>query len=193
MQIAGTSFETALRNAISGGYVAEMSGQTYTVTPPIVINVTSSIQGPLGIDLGGATIVSQITNGQPVIQINAGPGVDLRYLTLSNFTIQGNGSEGDGIKIVADGNDRWIYNFDSRTSRFAASAAMAWTSRAASSKAWCRTRPMIGNRLGGAYFGHSAGGGAGERAALVRRRHRRQWRRWPVRSERRRATSASTA
>ena len=97
MQIAGTSLETALRNAISGGYVAEMSGQTYTVTQPIVINVTSSIQGPLGIDLGGATIVSQITNGQPVIQINAGPGVDLRYLTLSNFTIQGNGSEGAGI------------------------------------------------------------------------------------------------
>ena len=32
MQIAGTSLETALRNAISGGYVAEMSGQTYTVT-----------------------------------------------------------------------------------------------------------------------------------------------------------------
>ena len=26
MQIAGTSLETALRNAISGGYVAEMSG-----------------------------------------------------------------------------------------------------------------------------------------------------------------------
>ena len=34
MQIAGTSLETALRNAISGGYVAEMSGQTYTVTQP---------------------------------------------------------------------------------------------------------------------------------------------------------------
>jgi hypothetical protein len=112
MRIAGTSLETALRNAVSGGYVAEMSEQTYTVTQPIVINVTSTIQGPLGIDLGGATIVSQITNGAPVIQINAGPGVDLRYLTLSNFTIQGNGSEGAGIKLVADGNDRLIYNFE---------------------------------------------------------------------------------
>ena len=54
MQIAGTSLDTALRNAISGGYVAEMSGQTYTVTQPIVINVTSTMQGPVGIDLGGA-------------------------------------------------------------------------------------------------------------------------------------------
>ena len=103
-----------LKAAMAGGYLAHLTGQSYTVTPPIVINVTSTIQGPMGIDLGGATIVSQITNGAPVIQINAGPGVDLRYLTLSNFTIQGNGREGDGIKIVADGNDRWIYNFDPR-------------------------------------------------------------------------------
>ena len=71
MQIAGTSLETALRNAISGGYVAEMSGQTYTVTQPIVINVMTQIQGPLGIDLGGATIMSQVTNGQPVIRCPA--------------------------------------------------------------------------------------------------------------------------
>ena len=103
MPVAGTNLEAALRNAIAGGYVAEMSGQTYTVTQPIVINVTSSIQGPLGIDLGGATIVSQITNGAPVIQVNAGPGVDLRYLTLANFTIQGNGREGDGIRIDPGG------------------------------------------------------------------------------------------
>ena len=65
----------------------------------------------MGIDLGGARIVSQITDGSPVIQIIVGPGVDLRYLTLSNFTIEGNGREGDGIRIVADGNDRWVYNW----------------------------------------------------------------------------------
>ena len=47
MQIAATNLETALRNAIAGGYVAEMSGQTYTVTQPIVINVTSTFEGPL--------------------------------------------------------------------------------------------------------------------------------------------------
>ena len=140
MQVTGNDPGAALRSAIAGGYVAEMSGQTYTVTAPIVINVTSNIRGPLGIDLGGATIVSQITNGAPVIQINAGPGVDLRYLTLSNFTIQGNGREGDGIKIVADGNDRWIYNFSITTSWCAASVATASMCRAASSKAWCPTR-----------------------------------------------------
>src|SRR5690348_6846249 len=89
-------FGAALQNAIAGGYVAQLTGQTYVVTSPIVIHVDSTIQGPLGIDGGGATIVSQITNGAPVIEIDVGPGVDLRYLDLSNFTLQGNGQEGDG-------------------------------------------------------------------------------------------------
>lgn len=95
MQIATTDLAAALSTAMAGGYVAEMSGQPYTVSLPIVIDVASSLQGPIGIDLGGARIVSEITGGQPVIQINAGPCVDLRYLTLSNFTVEGNGSEGD--------------------------------------------------------------------------------------------------
>ncbi|HYI06383.1 MAG TPA: right-handed parallel beta-helix repeat-containing protein, partial [Reyranella sp.] len=159
MQVAGTNLETALRNAISGGYVAEMSGQTYTVTQPIVINVTSTIQGPLGIDLGGATIVSQITNGQPVIQINAGPGVDLRYLTLSNFTIQGNGSEGAGIKIVADGNDRWIYNFELENVTVRGVGGYGLDVRGSVFEGMVSNSSMIGNRLGGAYFGHLDSGG----------------------------------
>src|SRR5512139_2134907 len=46
-----------LSAAIAGGYVAHSSGGTYTVSSPIVIQVNSTIQGPLGIDLGGATIV----------------------------------------------------------------------------------------------------------------------------------------
>jgi hypothetical protein len=159
MLVGGTNLETALRNAISGGYVAEMSGQTYTVTQPIVINVTSTIQGPLGIDLGGATIVSQITNGQPVIQINAGPGVDLRYLTLSNFTIQGNGSEGAGIKIVADGNDRWIYNFELENVTVRGVGGYGLDVRGSVFEGMVSNSSMIGNRLGGAYFGHLDSGG----------------------------------
>lgn len=159
MQITTTDLGAALTAAMAGGYVAEMSGQTYTVTQPIVINVTSTIQGPIGIDLGGATIVSQITNGAPVIQINAGPGVDLRYLTLSNFTIEGNGQEGDGIKIVADGNDRWIYNFtiDNVTVKNVGGYGLdiqGSVFEGLISNSW-----MIGNADGGAYFGHSSGGG----------------------------------
>ena len=159
MQVAGNDLGAALRSAIAGGYVAEMSGQTYTVTAPIVINVTSTIQGPLGIDLGGATIVSQITNGAPVIQINAGPGVDLRYLTLSNFTIQGNGREGDGIKIVADGNDRWIYNFSIDNVMVRGVGGYGLDVQGSVFEGLVSDSRMIGNHLGGAYFGHSAGGG----------------------------------
>ena len=159
MQVAGTDLGAALRSAIAGGYIAEMSGQTYTVTAPIVINVTRTIQGPLGIDLGGATIVSQITNGAPVIQINAGPGVDLRYLTLSNFTIQGNGREGDGIKIVADGDDRWIYNFSIDNVVVRGVGGYGLDVQGSVFEGLVSDSRMIGNHLGGAYFGHSAGGG----------------------------------
>lgn len=65
MQGARNDLGAALRSAIAGGDVVGMYGQTYTVMVPIVINVTSTIQVPLGIDLGGAAIVWQITNGAP--------------------------------------------------------------------------------------------------------------------------------
>jgi hypothetical protein len=154
-----TNLGSILNAAIAGGYVAHSTGTNYTVTSPIVIHIDSTIQGPLGIDLGGATIISQITNGAPVIEIDVGPGVDLRYLTLSNFTIQGNGQEGDGIKIVADGNDRWVYNWsisnvtvnhvggyglDMQGSIFEGLVSNSW---------------MNNDGAGGAYFAHSANGG----------------------------------
>jgi hypothetical protein len=156
---AETDLGAALQAAMAGGYLAHLTGRTYTVTAPIVVSVNSTIQGPMGIDLGGATIVSRITDGSPVIQIVAGPGVDLRYVTLSNFTIKGNGREGDGIKIVADGNDRWVYNWtinnvtvqhvggyglDVQGNVFEGLVSNSW---------------MNANAKGGAYFTHSAGGG----------------------------------
>jgi hypothetical protein len=159
MSTSTTDFGSTLNDAIQGGYLAQLDGGTYTITQPIVINVTSTTQGALGIDGGGATLVSQVTNGSPLIEIVVGPGVDLRYLTLENFTIQGNGSEGDGIQIVADGNDRWVYNWninnvtvehvggyglDVQGSVFEGSVTNSW---------------MNGNGEGGAYFGDSAGGG----------------------------------
>jgi aryl-phospho-beta-D-glucosidase BglC (GH1 family) len=154
-----TDLGAALQAAMAGGYLAHLTKQTYTVSAPIVVTVNSTIQGPMGIDLGGATIDSHITDGSPVIQIVAGPGVDLRYVTLSNFTIKGNGREGDGIKIVADGSDRWVYNWtvsnvtvehvggyglDVQGSVFEGMVSNSW---------------MNGNARGGAYFADSAGGG----------------------------------
>jgi hypothetical protein len=110
---AGTgALETALKTAMASGTVVHLTDATYTVSKTIVINVTASTQGPVGIDLGGAKIFSQITDGSPVIEIIVGPGVNLNGLTLSNFLIEGTGQEGDGIKIVADGSDRSVQNFN---------------------------------------------------------------------------------
>ncbi|MGD9880985.1 MAG: Ig-like domain-containing protein [Geminicoccaceae bacterium] len=153
-----TDLASILSTAIAGGYVAHGGAATYTVSSPIVIHVNSTIQGPLGIDLGGATIVSQITNGAPVIEIDVGAGVDLRYLTLSNFTILGNGAEGDGIKIVAAGNDRWAYNWsiDNVTVNHVGGYGLDMQGSVFEgliSNSW-----MTNNAKGGAYFTHLDGG-----------------------------------
>ncbi|SJZ33110.1 Ig-like domain (group 3) [Enhydrobacter aerosaccus] len=138
--------------------MAHLSG-TFTVTSTIVIQVNSTTQGPIGIDLGGSTIVSQITNGAPVIEIDVGPGVDLRYLTLSNFTIQGNGKEGDGIKIVADGNDRWVYNWNINNVTVNHVGGYGLDVQGSVFEGLVSNSWMNGNAQGGAYFAHSEGGG----------------------------------
>src|SRR6185437_2457189 len=81
-----------------------------SVSSPIVIHLTSADQGPINIDFGGAKIQSNISGGGPVIEIVVDQGVNVSSLTISNLMINGNGAEGDGIKIVADGADRSIQN-----------------------------------------------------------------------------------
>ncbi|HYD04592.1 MAG TPA: Ig-like domain-containing protein, partial [Reyranella sp.] len=155
-----TDLGSILQAAMAGSYVANGSGQTFTVSKSIVIYVNSTTQGPLGLDLGGGTIISNITDGSPVIKVVVGPNVDLRYLTFSNFTIQGNGREGSGIQIVAGANERWVYNFgvdnvtvngvggygiDVQGSVFEGIISDSW---------------MTNNGQGGAYFSHLADGQA---------------------------------
>ena len=155
----GTDFGDILTAAIHGGYVAHLTDQTYTISSPIVIFVDSTIQGALGIDGGGATLVSQVTDGSPLIQIVVGPGVDFRYLTLSNFTLQGNGSEGNGIEIIADGNDRWAYNWTISDVTVQGVGGCGLDVEGSAFEGLVSNSWMNGNALGGAYFAHSAEGG----------------------------------
>jgi len=154
-----TDFGDILSTAIHGGYVAHLAGQTYTISSPIVILVDHTIQGALGIDGGGATLVSQVTNGSPLIQIVVGPGVDFRYLTLSNFTLQGNGREGNGIEIIADGNDRWAYNWTISDVAVQGVGGYGLDLEGSVFEGMISNSWMNGNGLGGAYFTHSAHGG----------------------------------
>ena len=159
MQTSGADLAAVLTAAVAGGYVAETTGETFIVAQPIVIEVNETIQGPLGIDLGGAHIISQITNGSPIIQINVGAGVDLRYLTFSNFTIDGNGREGDGIRIVANGNDRWVYNFTVDNVTVKDVGGYGLNVQGSVFEGLVSDSSMIGNTAGGAYFTHSPDGG----------------------------------
>src|SRR5262249_17249629 len=134
------------------------SGGTYTVTQPIVIYLNSNVQA-LGLNGGGATIISQVPAGQPVIEFVLGPGVDCRYLELSNFTIQGNGSEGDGIEVVADTSDRGAYNWNINnvTVNHVGGYGIHMVGNVfegLASNTW-----VTNNGLGGALFEHSADGG----------------------------------
>src|SRR5258708_9877773 len=155
MTAGATDVGSALQAAMAGGTLAHLTDGVYTVASPIVINVTSTLQGPMGIDLGGARIVSQITDGSPVIEIVAGPGVDLRYLTLSNFTIEGNGREGDGIRIVADGNDRWVYNWTVSNVTVEHVGGFGLNVRGSVFEGIIANSWMIADAMGGAYFAHS--------------------------------------
>ena len=69
------ALETALRSALLGGTVADLSGASFTVTTPIVINLTSDSQGPIGIDLGGAKIISQVTGGRRSLRSSPAPAL----------------------------------------------------------------------------------------------------------------------
>src|SRR5260370_1862427 len=95
MVTTAADFGAALTAALQGEYVAQLTGQTYTITSPIVIHVTGTVTGPVGIDGGGATLISQVTNGAPLIQIIADSGVQLRYLALAIFPIPGNREHGN--------------------------------------------------------------------------------------------------
>ena len=69
--IAPIAVGAALTAAFQGQYVAQLTGQTYTITSPIVIYVTGTVTGPVGIDGGGATLISQVTSGAPLIEITS--------------------------------------------------------------------------------------------------------------------------
>jgi len=159
MSTTSTDFGATLTAALEGGYVAHLTGQTYTITSPIVIHITSTIQGALGIDGGGATLVSQVTNGSPLIEIIVDPGVDVRYLTLSNFTIEGNGQEGDGIKLLADGDDRWLYNWNITNVTVEHVGGYGLDVQGSVFEGMVSDSWMNGNAQGGAYFAHSSDGG----------------------------------
>ncbi|HZB53006.1 MAG TPA: Ig-like domain-containing protein, partial [Reyranella sp.] len=159
---SGTSaLETALKAALGGGTIVHLTDTSYIVTSSIVINITTSFQGPLGIDLGGAKILSQITDGGPVIQINIAAGVDIGTLSLSNFSIQGNGLEGDGLKIVVDGADRWIRDLDIRNVNVEHVGGIGLdvlgNVQGSIFDSW-----MHGNGQGGARIANSAGGGVAD-------------------------------
>ena len=64
--------------------------------------------------------------------------------------------EGDGIKIVADGNDRWVYNWNVSNVNVQYVGGYGLDVRGSVFEGMVSNSWMSGNGEGGAYFAHSA-------------------------------------
>lgn len=94
--------------------IAEATEPTYTISAPITINLTAHINS-FGFNGNGCRIISNVAPGTnaPLISILiTGADIAARYMTLTNFTIMGNGNESDGIFVNVPRNDSWNYNFN---------------------------------------------------------------------------------
>lgn len=102
-----------LLDAFTNGYVAYATRKTYTVASPILINLTADSIGA-GFDGRGCVITSTITNGSDVITIQFDPaasGHNLRNFVLSNFTINGSGTDGNLFVLRCAQSTSFIYDF----------------------------------------------------------------------------------
>src|SRR5206468_12826505 len=95
----------------------------------------------------------------PIIEIIVGAGVNIGTLTLSNFSIFGDLSGGDGIKIVADGTDRSIANLQITNVNIEHVGGIGLDVIGNVSHGTILNSWMHGNVLGGARFADSPAGG----------------------------------
>jgi hypothetical protein len=107
--------ERAFAAALAGrraSFVSLAPGR-YRVTRTIRIRTAprpdGNITHPSGIAGAGATIVSAIADGSPVIAIEC--AATLRYFRLDGLKIQGSGREGNGLSVSCEKRGAYFYNF----------------------------------------------------------------------------------
>lgn len=105
------TFEAALDG--SAAKMVVIPPGRYRVTRPIRIQTRDRPHGNIthraGILAQGATLVSSIADGQPVIDIESRATV--RYFLIEGLTIKGSGRDGHGLSITCQKRGRYFYNF----------------------------------------------------------------------------------
>lgn len=97
----------AMQAAADNQQVLKINGGTFNVTSPIVVTF-GGVKDTFGFDGGGCKFNSSLGAGQDIITYKwdgVTSGSDIRYLQIRNFTINGNGTERDGLVLESPGAD----------------------------------------------------------------------------------------
>ncbi len=110
-----TALERAFAAALAGreARVVAIPPGRYRVTRPIRVRTgergTGNVTHRSGILAQGARIISEIGDGQPVVEIES--RATLRYFLIEGLEIAGQGHEGHGISISCQTRGTYFYNF----------------------------------------------------------------------------------
>lgn len=103
------AFAKALAAAATNGLLVIVPAGTYAIKKTISFVSTADVGKPWGLLAQGATLVSSITNGTDIMSLQAVNTV--RYFRiLGGFKIQGTGTDGNGLRIIAYGSSYFFYN-----------------------------------------------------------------------------------
>jgi hypothetical protein len=103
------AFSRALQSAATKGHTIIVPGQSYAIAKPIVFNSTADIGRTWGLQCQGAKLISKITTGENIMTLTAKHVV--RYFRISGgLTIQGTGSDGNGLHLAALSSSVFFYN-----------------------------------------------------------------------------------
>lgn len=104
------AFSAALQAAATQGIMVFVPPATYAIHNTIKWTSSGVVTSVWGLDCRGATLKSNITNGGDVINLTSNNTV--RYFRLTGgLTINGNGSEGNGLHIFCPTESYFFYNF----------------------------------------------------------------------------------
>jgi len=81
----------------------------YRISRTLKIAPKENITRQAGIFGPGARLISNITNGDPVLEIQSTS--TFRFLLVQGLDIHGSGRDGDGIRLICRGNQSFLYNF----------------------------------------------------------------------------------
>jgi hypothetical protein len=108
-----TDDTAALQSALDamvndGGAMLTIPPGLYRVTAPLHVEARTNLSRPWGIRGYGARIVSAIGDGGHVLQIRSQD--TQRFLLLEGFSILGSGRDGDGLLLICDDRNAYLYN-----------------------------------------------------------------------------------